>query len=182
MRTLPAVGVVEARQQVDQRRLAAAGAPDDRQALARRHLERDVRQRCRPAARRQRTVLRLVPAGTRTTPARTAPRRAPARCGNVPPGGLDRLVEHLEQALRRRRCPAAAGPATPTRSRSGWAMLTSAVMKPSSSPMLMRPWMASAMAIDSTNAPPSAASICTTGLETPARQDELHVASAGCAR
>ncbi|HYL70289.1 MAG TPA: ABC transporter transmembrane domain-containing protein, partial [Candidatus Dormibacteraeota bacterium] len=91
--------VVEARQQVDERRLAAARASDDRQGLAGGHLERDVRERRRAAARRQRTVLRLGAGRIGERHLLEAHRPACPRGAERAARRVDRLVEHLEQAL-----------------------------------------------------------------------------------
>src|SRR5215472_2666823 len=88
--------VVEARQQVDQCRLAAARAPDDRQAFPGSHLQRHIGERrgspgrLRSAALPDRIAERDVLELHRTADARGA-ERAALRLGQ--------LIEHFEQAL-----------------------------------------------------------------------------------
>ncbi len=172
MRTLPGAGVVEARQQIHERRLAAPRATDDREALTGGHPQRHIA----PGPRARRLCGSAVAAWLRVGEGNLVELHLPAHPQDREAAALwlDRLIQQLKQALAGGDA-LLQGPATPTSSRSGCAMPTSAVKKPSRSPMLMRPWMASAIAIESTNARPTAATSCTIGLETPCVSTRLHV-------
>ena len=86
--------VVEARDETDHCRLAAARRPDEPDELTRLDLEAHAAQDLPHAVVRERHVVELHP---------TAHRRQPHGIGHVAHLGL--AVEHLEHAVRRRRRP-----------------------------------------------------------------------------
>ena len=119
-----AVRVVEARQQADERRLAAARAADDRDGLARRDLDADAAAAPGPCRRRRRTSRR----GTRSRRGRASSATSPPRSSAA--------ASSTSKTLSPAAMPCCSGPTTLTRRRSGAVTSSSAVRKDVNSPIV----------------------------------------------